>query len=393
MLYLGIDQHKAQLTINLRNEQGDVIQKEQVSTEHDSIDDFFTKLVKRSARPRGYMAILEICGFSDWLIEKLRETGCKEIVVVQPDHSSNKKTDRRDANALCELLWNNRKRLQNGARPNGIRRIFPAQATDAQVRQLANFRQFLITQRTKTINKIRGILRKHNMEQDAPSKDYGTKKNRRWLEQVALPMVDRLEMNVHLELWKTYDEQLLKVEADLVKRYEGDKRLCRLISIPGISAMGAITLLSRIGDITRFKTPDSLANYFGLTPGCRNSGEAKQRLGSITKAGSSIARRVLNHAVVHVTRKCQEMKNWHKKIKTRRGAKTARVAVMRRLATIIWHVLRWDKTYQFRYEPPTPAKKRDGRRSSEKVLQGMGNSNQRRKKEKTPLKSQSKTRA
>ncbi len=45
------------------------------------------------------MPILEICEFSDWLIEKLPKTGCKEIVVIQPDHTSNKKTDRRDANA------------------------------------------------------------------------------------------------------------------------------------------------------------------------------------------------------------------------------------------------------------------------------------------------------
>ena len=118
----------------------------------------------------------------------------------------------------------------------------------------------------------------------------------------------------------------------------------------GLNHFGKLTsfeLLSRIGDITRFKTADSLANYFGLTPGCRNSGKATQRLGGITKAGSSIARRILNHAVVHVTRKCENMKAWHKKIKTRRGAKTARVAVMRRLATIVWHILRWDKTYQF----------------------------------------------
>jgi hypothetical protein len=34
MLYPAIDQHRDPLTINLRNEQGDVIQKDQISTEH-----------------------------------------------------------------------------------------------------------------------------------------------------------------------------------------------------------------------------------------------------------------------------------------------------------------------------------------------------------------------
>jgi len=394
MLYLGIDLHKAQITINLRNENGDVIQTGQIRTDHDSINDFFAKLVKRAGKARGFMAIFEVCGFHDWLYAKLQKCRCKEIVVIQPDNSARQKTDRRDANALGELLWNNRKRLRDGARPNGIQRIYLPEATDAQVRQLVNLRNFLVTQRTKIINKVRGLLRKHNMEQDAPSqKRCGTQKNRRWLEKVVLPVADRIEMDIHLKLWNEYDEQVLSVESKLAKYYEGNPALYRLLSIPGISAMGAITLLSRIVDITRFKTPDSLANYFGLTPGCRNSGEATQRLGSITKAGSPIARHVLNHAVLHVTRKCGDMKKWHKKIKTRRGAKTARVAVMRKLATIVWHILRWDKMYQFRYDPPTATRKKDDLRSSREVLGGMDNKNHSRKRGKTPLNRRNKTKA
>ncbi len=47
MLYLAIDQHKAHLTINVRNEYGDVIQKAQISTKHNDIDDFFAKFTKK----------------------------------------------------------------------------------------------------------------------------------------------------------------------------------------------------------------------------------------------------------------------------------------------------------------------------------------------------------
>ena len=88
--------------------------------------------------------------------------------------------------------------------------------------------------------------------------------------------------------------------------------VCRLKAIPGISAMGAITLLSRIGDIKRFKNPDSLANDFGLTPGCHNTA-GKHRVGGITKRGNAVARQVLNFAVIHVVRKDPVMKAWHKK--------------------------------------------------------------------------------
>ncbi len=392
MLYLGIDLHKSQITINLRNENGDVIQAGQVSTQHDAISEFFNALVKQAGRCRGFMAIFEVCGFHDWLYEKLKTCRCKEIVVVQPDNSSRLKTDRRDANALCELLWNNRKRLQNGARPNGIRRVFLPEYADAKTRQLANLREFLVAQRTKVINKVRGIMRKHNIDQDAPSqKRYGTQKNRRWLEQLELPPNDRTEVDIHLKLWKEYDERVLSVESELAKCYEGNPAIMRLTSVPGISVMGAITLLSRVGDIARFKTPDSLANYFGLTPGCRNSGESKKRIGSITKTGSRMARYVLNHAVNHAVRKCPNMKNWHKKIKMRRGSKTARVAVMRRLATIVWHVLRWEITYQFRYDQPVTTKKNGNRHTSAKGFVRHNNKNP--GNEKTPSTCRNKSKA
>ena len=40
------------------------------------------------------------------------------------------------------------------------------------------------------------------------------------------------------------------------------------------------------------------------------------------------------------------MKEWYRRIKKRRGAKIARVAVMRRLATIIWHMLKHQQPYR-----------------------------------------------
>jgi transposase len=243
------------------------------------------------------------------------------------------------------------------------------------------------------VNKIKGIINKHNMMQDAPTEKYDTKKFRQWIAKVQLPVVDRFEIDRNIQSWELYDKQIDEVEVELVKRSEAKGvDVCRLKAIPGISAMGAITLLSRIGDIKRFKNPDSLANYFGLTPGCHNTA-GKHRVGGITKRGNAVARLVLNFAVLHVVRKDPLMKAWHKKIKSKKGAKTARVAVMRRLATIIWHILRWGKPYQFRYDPPTPVPKRGDLRSPKEVLGGIGDNHHSQKREKPPLKCRCRTRA
>ena len=95
MFYLGIDQHKSQLTVNIRNEDGETIFKRQVSTQWEKSREFFADFAEKSKPEGGFMAILEVCGMNPWLIEMLQHYGCREIVVTQPTTRPKKKTDRR----------------------------------------------------------------------------------------------------------------------------------------------------------------------------------------------------------------------------------------------------------------------------------------------------------
>jgi transposase len=345
MLYLAIDQHRKQLTVNLRNEHGDVLLKRQVSTEWPRVRGFLEEVRKMSVPEGGFIAILEVCGFNDWLLKLLGEYGCRETIVIQPEKRSKKKTDRRDANALGELLWVNRGRLLAGKKVQGIRRVQLPGPTDAEDRQVTAWRKRLGQLRTRTINKIKHILRKHNLEQECPTKGLDTLKGRKWLSQLALAAIDRLELDHLLAQWDLWDEQIERVEAVIVRRQAENKTAAVLATIPGCGAYGSLALASRIGSIERFPRPGSLANYWGLTPGCRNSGEATDRLGSITKQGSAMARFMLAQVILHVLRRDARMRTWYLRIKRRRGSKIARVAVMRRLATIIWHMLKHHEPY------------------------------------------------
>ena len=125
-----------------------------------------------------------------------------------------------------------------------------------------------------------------------------------------------------------------------------------LMTAPGVSHYSGLALASRIGPVERFPRPRSLANYFGLTPGCRNSGNDQDRLGSITKEGSKIARFLLGQLVLHFLKQDPKMRSWYRRIKKRRGSKIARVAVMRRIATIFWHMLTYREPYSIGVPPP-----------------------------------------
>ncbi len=350
MLYLGIDQHKRQLTVNLRNEDGSVILKRQVSTQWEKVRVFFDDLAEKAEPEGGFLAIVEVCGMNPWLLDMLKEYGCREIVVIQPTERSKQKTDRRDAGQLGHSLWVHRQQFLDGKHPLGLRRVQPPTAQEADDRQLTALRARLTKKCTAALNGIHKILRKHNLEQECPTKVFQTQKVRRWLVEMNLPAIDRLEMNLLLPQWELLDEQLEVVEAKIAERAAADEQAKLLESMPGMGHYSAVAITSRIGDIERFKRPDSLANYFGLTPGCRNSGEATQRLGSITKQGSRIVRHLLGQAVIKVLRFDGVMRAWFKRIKQRRGSKIARVAVMRRMATIMWHMLK--KKQKYRYALP-----------------------------------------
>ena len=346
MLYLAIDQHRKQLTINLRNEEGEVLQRRQVSTEWAKVRKFFSDLRERASAHGGFVTILEICGFNDWLVKLLVEYGCCETVLVQPDKKDKQKTDRRDANKLGELLWTNRQRLASGKSLQNIRRVHLPSEEDCANRQLTELRKKTADSRTRTINRIHHLLHKHNLHQSCPTKGLQTKAARKWLQEIPLPAVDRLEMNQLLAMWELYNEQLA-AQNEEIKRRGGEHVAAKVIAtIPGANAFSSLAVGCRISDgIDRFTRGGSLANFWGITPGCRNSGDTKKRLGSITKAGSRLVRRILGHLVLHVLRKDAWMRSWYQKIKARRGSKIAQVAVMRRLATIIWKMVKHNEPY------------------------------------------------
>lgn len=346
MLYLAIDQHRNQLTINLRDEEGNVLERRQVSTQWAKVRKYFEELRERGVAHGGFVVILEICGFNDWLVKLLAEYGCHETVLIQPEKRNKHKTDRRDANTLGELLWTNRQRLLAGHALQNLRRIRLPSDEEGANRQLTELRRKTVDGRTRTINRVHHLLHKHNLHQSCPTKGLQTKAARKWLQELPLPAIDRLEMNQLLAAWELYNEHLATQEAEIQRR-QAEHPVAQLIAtIPGANAYSSLALGCRLSDgIERFERGQSLANFWGLTPGCRNSGESGQRLGSITKAGSRLARRILGNLVLHVLRKDAWMRAWYQKIKGRRGSKIARVAVMRRLTTIIWKMVKYHEPY------------------------------------------------
>jgi len=250
MLYLGIDLHRQQMTVSLRNEEGDVVLRRQVSTRWPKLAEFRKQL---RAAGEQYVAVVEVCGFQDWLVGWLEEDPrCQQVLVVQPLGRSAAKTDRRDAHCLSELLWVNRERLLRGERVQGVRTVHRATEEQQVDRQLTQMRDSLVRKRTQTLNQIHKILRRHNLEWEQPTKTFQTRLVTQWLKHVPLDPMDRLAMNQLLTQWRLWEEQLLLADQQIADRFLANPDAQLLATMPGVSIFIAVAIACRITPIERF---------------------------------------------------------------------------------------------------------------------------------------------
>ena len=233
MFYLGIDQHRKQLTVNLRNEAGDVVLRREVSTEWSKVRGFFGDLAERTQADGGYLTIVEVCGFNTWLLKLLQaEPPCRRVLLVQAERRMPHKTDRRDANQLGELLGTNRERLLAGKKVQQLRVVQPANAQDEAARQLTALWRRTTCQRTRTINAVQHLLLKHNLQRDCPTKGVQTKRARAWLQTLELPAIDRLEMDHLLKQWELWDRQREQLGEQIAAHQRLHPAAVKLATIP-----------------------------------------------------------------------------------------------------------------------------------------------------------------
>lgn len=122
-----------------------------------------------------------------------------------------------------------------------------------------------------------------------------------------------------------------------------------LMTIPCMGPVTAVSVWAEVGDFARFPSPEKLCAFAGLVPTERSSGGV-QKLGHITRAGSTILRYVLVEAAMRV-RKCDTsivLYDFYHTTKEKRGAMRARVALARKLLTVSWYMVKKGEAYQQR---------------------------------------------
>jgi transposase len=136
---------------------------------------------------------------------------------------------------------------------------------------------------------------------------------------------------------------------ELLKLVRANEICRRLMTVPGVGAVVAITFTSAIDDPHRFARSKAVGAHFGLTPRKYQSGEI-DRTGRISKAGDAMVRTALYEAAnVMLTRavRFSTLKAWGMKVAARQGARKAKVALARKLAVVLHRM--WVEGTTFRW--------------------------------------------
>jgi transposase len=154
-----------------------------------------------------------------------------------------------------------------------------------------------------------------------------------------LPDDERAAIESHLAEYDRQTEALRLVERGIAEVALDGENVKRLMTIPGIDMVVAIGVMAAIGRIDRFACPDKLVAYPGLNPSVRQSGDGPARHGRISKRGRSHARHLLVEAAWQTVRSPGLMRAFYERVKGRRETHVAALAVARKLAVLIWHIL------------------------------------------------------
>lgn len=319
--YIGIDLHRNQFTCCIRLGNG----RSYLSTwKLEDLARFVKKL-----RASDELAV-EMTGNTQLFVDAVQPHVARVAAVdtnqFRVISRSVKKTDSNDARLLALYL---------------SKELLPeVRMKDKQHGQLASLtqtRDTLVKLRTALKNKVNNILsaRGINLPKEALSSE------RKLKEVLSLPFeaIVQIELRIIVEQIRSLNNSIAELEKTITEegsKLEGHKSL---ISIKGIGQITSAILLSVIGDVSDFPDESRLASYFGIVPRVSNSNDT-ERSGHIHKRGSKLGRTALIQSALVAVRHSPYLRNFYERLKARRGAGKAIIALARKFLGIIYRTLK-----------------------------------------------------
>ena len=335
-IYAGLDVSDKTTHICVVDADGIILRRDVVASDPDLLAKWFGKHCAGLVR-----VVLETGPLSTFLYHGLAERDVP-IECICARHAKGvlaarvNKSDVHDAEGLAQL-----------SRTGWFKRVHMKASATHIDRAALRIRAQLITTRVAMGNQLRGLLKLFGLRLGA-ARTPGKRRERLValyqqrpdLEPLFAPLVTSMEI---------IEEQLRASNRLLECRATEDAVCSRLMTVPGVGPITALTFTASVEDPHRFTRSEDVGAYAGLVPRRSQSGERDVR-GNISKAGDPMLRRSLYEAANIMLCRVQRpfaLQQWGQRIAESKGNKRARIAVARKLAVLL-HSL-WVNETEFRW--------------------------------------------
>lgn len=341
--FAGLDVSLRATSICIVDEDGRVVRESKVASEPAAL----------LAALRGHAATLRRVGLeagplSQWLYGALVEAGLP-AVCVETRHmkaalsAQVNKTDRNDARGIAQMM-----RV-------GLYRPVHVKTPESQQRRMLLVGRKLLQAKVRAVeNDLRGSLRTFGLKVGHTSAGGFDRRVRDLVG--GMPPVAAVAAAL-LEARRVLLAQLKVLHRMLVGLAAEDPVCRRLMTVPGVGPVVAVTFQATVDRPERFPRSRAVGAHLGLAPRKHSSGETDYT-GRISKCGDPLTRAALYeaaHTLLTHTRRWCALKAWGVRLAQRRGLKRAVVAVARRLAVILHRIWADGTEFRWTHEPAAAA--------------------------------------
>jgi transposase len=292
ILYVGMDVHAQTIAIALADSSGEVRNFGSITNDMKSLERALTRIKK--AHPGAELRVCYEAGPTGFVIaRRLAQLGIECAVVAPsliPSRSGDRiKTDTRDAVKLARLH-----------RAGELTAVHVPDAVDEAMRDLCRARTDAVQDLRRARAQMKAFLLRHGYRYS--EKSSWTEGHRRYLRELVLShRAHRIVLEEALRSLAEAEGRIKRLEegmAILLEQWSMKPVVRALMGMRGFQTVGAMVLVSELGNGWRFAHPKQLMAYLGLVPS-ENSSGGKRRQGAISKTGNGHVRWLLVEAAHH----------------------------------------------------------------------------------------------
>ena len=326
MIIIGVDYHPSDQYLALADTETGEYSARRLNHSAGEAEKFYRELAAAGVSVRVGM---EATGYSRWFERLLAELGIEvwigDAAEIKTKRVRKQKTDRNDAQLLLKLLLD-----------NNFPSIWVPDPENRDLRQLLWHRHRLVQMRTRIMNQLQALAMNEGQRR---KKKLWSEAGRAQLEALRLaPWASRRRKDL-LELLDRMNPPIQELTRAVEQEARKRPEVLRLMTHPGVGPLTALAFVLIIGTPERFPCGKQIGSYVGLIPE-EDSSAGHQRLGHLTKQGSSLLRFLLVEAAQAAARCDADWRRRYRHLALRRQRNIAKVAMARRLAVRLYGMWR-----------------------------------------------------